>query len=29
VSGPQPKADSNDIGIEELTIVHAFIERVS
>lgn len=22
VSGPQPKADSNEIGVEELTIVH-------
>lgn len=29
VTGPQPKADSNDIGIEELVIVHEYIERVS
>lgn len=29
VSGPQPKADSNDIGIEELTIVHSYIERIT
>jgi phage tail-like protein len=28
VSGPQPKADSNDIGIEELTITHEYIKRV-
>ena len=28
LSGPTPKADSNEIGIEELTIVHEFIERV-
>ncbi len=28
ISGPQPKADSNEIGIEELTIAHEFIERV-
>jgi phage tail-like protein len=28
VSGPQPKSDSNEIGIEELTIAHEFIERV-
>jgi phage tail-like protein len=28
VTGPQPKADSNEIGIEELTIAHEFIERV-
>ncbi len=28
VSGPQVKADSNEIGIEELTIVHEYIERV-
>lgn len=27
VTGPQPKADSNEIGVEELTIVHEFIER--
>jgi phage tail-like protein len=29
VTGPQPKADSNEIGVEELTIVHEFIERVN
>jgi phage tail-like protein len=29
VTGPQPKADSNEIGIEELTIAHEYIERVS
>ena len=28
VSGPAPKADGNEIAIEELTIVHEFIERV-
>ncbi len=28
VSGPQPKSDSNEIGIEELTIAHENIERV-
>lgn len=28
ISGPTPKADSNEIGIEELTIVHEFIQRV-
>lgn len=28
VTGPQPKADSNEIGIEELTITHEYIERV-
>lgn len=28
VSGPQPKADSNEIGVEELTIVHEGIRRV-
>jgi phage tail-like protein len=28
VSGPQPKADSNEIGIEELTITHEYIHRV-
>ncbi len=27
-SGPQPKSDSNEIGIEELTIAHEHIERV-
>lgn len=29
VSGPTPKADSNEVGIEELTIVHEGITRVS
>ena len=29
VTGPQPKADGNEIGIEELTITHEFIERIS
>ena len=28
VTGPQPKSDSNEIGIEELTITHEFIVRV-
>ena len=28
VTGPQPKSYSNEIGIEELTIAHEFIERV-
>jgi phage tail-like protein len=28
ISGPAPKSDGNEIGIEELTIVHEFIERV-
>jgi phage tail-like protein len=28
VTGPQPKADSNEIGIEELTIAHEYIRRV-
>jgi phage tail-like protein len=29
VSGPQVKADSNEFGIEELTITHEYIERVN
>ena len=29
VSGPQPKADSNEVGVEELTIAHEYIKRVS
>ncbi len=29
ISGPTPKADSNEIGIEELTITHELIKRVS
>lgn len=28
ISGPQPKADSNEIGIEEITIAHEYIHRV-
>ncbi len=28
VTGPQPKSDSNEIGIEELTIAHEYIVRV-
>jgi phage tail-like protein len=28
VTGPQPKSDSNEIGIEELTITHEYITRV-
>lgn len=28
VTGPQPKADSNEIGIEELTLAHEYINRV-
>jgi phage tail-like protein len=28
ISGPSPKSDSNEIGIEELTIVHEAISRV-
>jgi phage tail-like protein len=27
ITGPAPKADSNEIGVEELTIVHERIER--
>ncbi|MEZ4728409.1 MAG: phage tail protein [Caldilineaceae bacterium] len=29
VSGPSPKADSNEIGIEEIVLAHEGIERVS
>ena len=29
VTGPQPKADSNEIGIEELTLAHEYISRVA
>src|SRR5574342_243161 len=29
VSGPQPKADSNEVGVEEVTITHEYIKRVS
>lgn len=28
VTGPQPKSDSNEIGVEELVIAHEYIERV-
>lgn len=28
VSGPQPKSDSNEISLEELTIAHEYITRV-
>ena len=28
VSGPSVKSDSNEIGIEELTLAHEYIERV-
>jgi len=27
ISGPSPKSDSNEIGIEELTITHEAIKR--
>lgn len=27
VTGPQPKADSNQIGVEEMTLVHEYIVR--
>jgi phage tail-like protein len=27
ITGPQPKADSNEIGVEEITIVHEYITR--
>ncbi len=27
ITGPQPKADSNQIGVEEMTIVHEYIVR--
>jgi len=29
VTGPQPKSDSNEIGIEELTLAHEYISRVT
>jgi phage tail-like protein len=29
ISGPSVKSDSNEIGVEELTLVHEYIERVS
>lgn len=28
VTGPQPKADSNEVGLEEMIITHEYIERV-
>ncbi len=28
ISGPAPKSEGNEIGVEELTIVHEFISRV-
>jgi phage tail-like protein len=28
ISGPTPKADSNEISVEEMTLVHEYIERV-
>jgi phage tail-like protein len=29
VSGPQPKSDSNEIGVEEMTLAHEYIVRVN
>ena len=29
ISGPTPKTDSNEIGVEELTLVHEYITRVA
>ena len=29
ISGPAPKADGNEIGVEELTIAHELIKRVA
>jgi phage tail-like protein len=29
ISGPSPKSDSNEIGVEELTITHEAIQRTS
>ena len=29
ITGPVPKSDSNEIGIEELTITHEMIKRVT
>jgi phage tail-like protein len=29
VTGPSVKSDSNEIGVEEMTITHEYIERVS
>lgn len=28
LTGPQPKSDSNEIGVEELTLAHEYIKRV-
>jgi phage tail-like protein len=28
VTGPQPKSDSNEIGVEEMTLAHEYITRV-
>jgi phage tail-like protein len=28
VTGPQPKSDSNELGVEELTVAHEYIKRV-
>lgn len=28
VTGPQPKSDSNEVGLEEMIITHEYIERV-
>jgi len=29
ISGPSPKADSNEIGVEELVVAHELITRVA
>jgi phage tail-like protein len=29
VTGPSPKADSNEIGVEEMTVAHEFIQRIA
>lgn len=29
ISGPQPKSDSNEIGVEELQMAHEYIARVN
>jgi phage tail-like protein len=29
ISGPQPKSDSNEIGVEELQMAHEYITRVN
>ena len=28
VTGPQPKSDSNEVGVEEMSIAHEYIKRV-